>query len=208
MKKQQTVIAVAVIMVAAAVVFISTAVQGLWYAPDQQQSPDSAVTAPASAPAQSADAATVADPPARLIIPSLNINAAAQATGVNAKGNMVAPSNFTDVAWYKYGPAPGQAGGAVIAGHVDNGLALAGVFKHLQDIALGSDIYVTTKQGRKLHFLVADVRSYPYDEVPTQLLFAPGGDARLNLITCDGTWLPTQKTYDHRLVVSAQLQPN
>src|SRR6185503_17165796 len=108
--------------------------------------------------------------------------------------NMGTPSNFTDVAWYKYGTVPGQVGSAVIDGHVDNGLALAGVFKHLTDIKNGADVYVITKEGTKIHFVVQDIQSYPYKSVPTTLLFNQKDRARLNLVTCAGTWVPGDKT--------------
>lgn len=139
--------------------------------------------------------------PARLIIPSLNINASVQDLGINSIGNLQAPDNFVDVGWYKYGTVPGYVGSAVIDGHVDNGLGLAGVFIHLDSIKVGDDVYVQTNSGDKLLFVVADVEVYPYQDVPTQQVFAQTDAARLNLITCDGTWVNGQDTYSQRLVV-------
>ena len=145
--------------------------------------------------------------PDRLIIPALKIDASVQQTGVKADGSMGTPSNFTDVAWYKYGPIPGQVGSAVIDGHVDNGLALAGVFKHLADIKVGDDVYVQQKDGSKLHFVVIEIEIYPYKDAPPQKIFGQNDMARLNLITCDGTWVKNDKTYDERLVVFTKLVP-
>lgn len=139
--------------------------------------------------------------PSRLIIPSLSVNADVQDLGVNSIGNMQAPDNFVDVGWYKYGTVPGYVGSAVIDGHVDNGLGLAGVFIHLNEIQAGDDVYVQTIGGDMLHFVVQDVTPYPYQNVPTQLVFAQSDAARLNLITCDGTWVNGQDTYNERLVV-------
>lgn len=119
---------------------------------------------------------------------------------------MGTPSNFTDVAWYKYGPVPGALGSAVIDGHVDNGLALAGVFKHLVDIKIGDRVTTVTRDGSQLQFAVVAIETYPYQDTPSSTIFATATDtARLNLITCEGTWVPGGKTYDHRLVVYTQL---
>ena len=129
-----------------------------------------------------------------------------QDVGTNGAGDMSDPSNFTDVAWYKYGTVPGQIGSAVIDGHVDNGLSLAGVFKHLKDIQSGDDIYVVTESGQKLHFVVSSVDSYPYKDAPTAQIFEQNDKAYLKLLTCTGAWVPGDRTYDHRLVVTAVLE--
>lgn len=184
----------------AAVVFIWTAVRALWYAPEMQ--------VPAPELERSAPAAVV-DPddlPKRLEIPKLQVDAAIQHVGINAEGNMAAPSNFTDVGWYKYGPVPGMIGSAVIDGHVDNGLKLAGVFKKLDQLAIGDDIYVETQSGKKLHFKVTEVSTYNYKEAPLERIFKRDDKVRLNLITCDGDWVKTAKTYEERRVVYTELQ--
>jgi LPXTG-site transpeptidase (sortase) family protein len=143
--------------------------------------------------------------PARLLIPALGINARVQYVGINGLGDMGTPNNFTDVAWYKNGVVPGQAGSAVMDGHVDNGLALAGVFKHLADIKVGDSVYVATEDGSQLHFVVYDIEIYPYKDVPMQTIFAQTDAAHLNVITCEGAWVPVGKTYDHRIVVYTKL---
>jgi len=165
--------------------------------------PGGGTLAPTTTPAVTTN--RPAEEPARLLIPSIGVDAKVQLVGVNAKGNMGVPSNFTDVAWYRYGTAPGQLGSAVIDGHVDNGLALAGVFKHLSDAKLGDDIQVVTKEGSTLHFTVDEIETYPLDAVPLDKVFNRKDTARLTLITCTGSWVKNQKTYDTRLVVYAHL---
>ena len=146
------------------------------------------------------------DYPVRLKIPSLGIDANVQQTGLTKSGAMGVPTNFTDAAWYKNGPLPGEVGSAVMDGHVDNGLSLPGVFKHLGDLKVGDDIYVTTKSGKELHFTVEETANYPYNDVPTERIFTRADRPRLNLITCDGKWIRAEKTYDERLVVYAVLK--
>jgi len=143
--------------------------------------------------------------PARLRIPSIGVNAAVDPVGIAHSGAMMPPPNFTDVGWYKWGPVPGQTGSAVIDGHVDNGLSLAGVFKHLSDVKVGDDLYVDTKDGTTLHFRVADIEIYPYQSAPTALIFGRSDKPRLNLITCDGQWVKGGHTYNERLVIYGEL---
>lgn len=193
-------IVVALIVAAALSIFVWTLVHALFYAPETV---GAAPSASASIPALTA--AATSSLPSRLIIPSLSINANIQRVGVNAEGSMRAPDNFTDVSWYEYGTVPGNIGSAVIAGHVDNGLGLDGVFKHLSELRINDELYLLTAGGTMLHFKVSDIETYPYQSVPTETLFAQNDAARLNLITCDGAWVRGHDTYDHRIVIYTRL---
>jgi sortase (surface protein transpeptidase) len=192
---------VATITIAAGVVFIATLVRATVYAPDPDVASSTLV---AAAPAREA---SLGDLPRRLRIPALGISAYVRHVGVNAQGNMATPGNFTDVGWYKYGTVPGFMGSAVIDGHVDNALSLDGVFKHLGDLKEGDDIYIDTASSTALHFVVREAVSYPSEDVPAEKVFKADDAARLNLITCDGTWVQGKKEYDRRLVVYAVLAP-
>jgi LPXTG-site transpeptidase (sortase) family protein len=141
--------------------------------------------------------------PQRLVISKLGVDAKVQYVGITAKGTMGIPSNFKDVAWYKYGPKPGEYGSAVIAGHLDNGLGLAAVFKKLGDLVPGDEIEVSDSKGVMRTFRVEKTEVYDYDKFPSKEVFSEGNGLRLNLITCDGVWLKDKRSYDKRLVVFA-----
>lgn len=198
MTRKAIIFFIAIGSVFGAVVFLVTATGSLWYLPDTE------VPAPELELGE-AQVVTAKDYPRRLKIPALRIDAGVQEVGVNAKGNMAAPNNFTDVGWYKYGPPPGFLGSAVITGHVDNALALPGVFKRLRELKIGDDIFVETNDGRELRFRITEIQRYPYSRVPLNILFARRDLPRLNLITCGGDWLPEERIYDERLVVYAEL---
>lgn len=141
---------------------------------------------------------------ARLLIPAIDVDANVQSVGRGRSGNMAVPTNFTDVGWYRYGPIPGQTGSAVIDGHVDNGLGMDAVFKNIDTLQPGADIYVEAG-GAEKHFVVEDVETYNAADVPTDILFNRDDTARLNLITCAGTWSQNKRAYDERTVVYAVL---
>jgi LPXTG-site transpeptidase (sortase) family protein len=144
--------------------------------------------------------------PVRLQIPSIGVNAKVEQVGKKDDGSMGTPSTFGDVAWYAPGSAPGQAGNAVIDGHVNNALTTAGVFEHLSQVALGDTITVLNASGTPINFTVTKVEEYPADSAPAASIFAVTGPSQLVLITCDGSWVPNQKTFDKRLVVFASLK--
>jgi hypothetical protein len=189
----------------AVAVFSLTLVRSLWV-----DTSDSEVPVPAAALSTSTlpleiDEPSHPAPPSRLVIPSLGIDAHIKGVGLTASGNMATAGNFTDVGWYKFGTVPGMRGSAVVDGHVDNGLSLDGVFKHLGDIKSGDDIYVITDMGDSLHFKVSSVVAYDYRSVPADLIFNDKTGIKLKLITCSGSWVSGDKTYDKRLVVTADL---
>ncbi len=144
--------------------------------------------------------------PDRLIIPAISVDATVQKVGLTKTGAIGIPNNFTDAAWYKNGPRPGEVGNAVIDGHVDNAIALAGVFKHLKEVKVGDDIYVMDASSTPIHFVVSSVDAYSYTDFPTEEVFGKIDKHLLRLITCGGTWIQEHKTYDTRLVVTAMLQ--
>lgn len=151
--------------------------------------------------------------PAEIIVPSLGIRAPVENIGLTAAGAIGTPDNFTSVGWYAAGPPPGKAGTALIDGHVDNGLGLAGVFKHLSEAKLGDEVRVVTRDGKILTFKIIAVRSYDYDHTPSAVLLGPPtsvvsispGLSFINLVTCAGSWLEARKTYNQRLIVTAIL---
>ena len=186
---------------AAVIVFGTTLVHALLYNPDTEL----IAINTSESPHVAAHATSPDNYPVRLIIPSISVDSNVQYVGITTHGTMSVPNNFTDVGWYKYGVVPGATGSAVMAGHVDNALALPGVFKSLQDLKKGDDVYVVAKDGTKLHFVVDDTESYGVTEAPAERIFDESGPPRLNLVTCEGTWIQSEHQYDHRFVVYTHL---
>lgn len=190
-------------MLVGALVFVSTILRTVAYSPEAE------VIVPPTTTPSSIPAPLPGEYPARLAIPSLNIDAAVQHLGLVAGNRMQAPAGFADAGWFKYGTVPGEPGTAVMYGHYDNGLGLPGVFKHLSDIQIGDLVIATTKDGEKRTFRVVSKQTYPYQAVPQSVLGETSDDApRISLITCAGKGIRDDSigfTYDERLVVMTEL---
>ncbi len=137
--------------------------------------------------------------PYTLFIPHLNLTAPVVTTGLEADGRMAVPNNFTEVGLFGGGARPGEAGTSIMGAHVDNGGSTPGVFKHLEDLKVGDDIYVTGTQT--IHYKVTAVKVYDKNEQQTDDIFYSANGSHLNLITCHGRWLSSENTYAQRLVV-------
>lgn len=146
--------------------------------------------------------------PMELLVPRLGIAAAVQPVGTTAVGVMGTPSGkrkYRDVGWYKAGPAPGESGNAVIAGHLDNGFGFSAVFRDLEILVVGDVILTKTADGKELHFVVEKVVAYDNNAAAAQEVFQTSGPSKLVLITCTGDWQFWKMQYTKRLAVYASL---
>jgi sortase (surface protein transpeptidase) len=168
-----------------------------------------ATLTPTETPAPTATATPTppqAAAPVRLIVPRLHLDTAIEAKGNDSAGHMDVPADWNHVAWYNLGPKPGEAGGAVIAGHYDTGTGAPASFFYLSALQPGDVMYVVDEANRVLTFKVADKRNYEYDLFPVEEVFNDLSGRKLNLITCSGIWDHALHNYTNRLVVFTELQ--
>jgi LPXTG-site transpeptidase (sortase) family protein len=159
----------------------------------------SAIVTPLPKSAIQAEVSGVA--PEKILIPSIGVDADIEDVGIARSGNMGVPEKYQNVGWYRYGPVPGEVGNAVIAGHLDRGKdSKPAVFYNLGKLRVGDYVYIVS-EGKKLQFKVREIGLVDYYNPPLERIFGTTTKAMLNLITCDGTWIPEKKTYDERLVV-------
>jgi len=143
--------------------------------------------------------------PKRIIIPAVDIDAGFEFVGLSPDGAMDVPKDPSNVAWYQLGPRPGEAGNAVLAGHVDWGGKTA-VFWRLGELKPGDVIEIVAADARKYEFVVQWQQWYDADRAPVEQVFGQSGDAELTLITCGGTFDRQRRQYLSRLVVRAHLR--
>lgn len=142
--------------------------------------------------------------PIGLTIRAIGVEAPVEAYGVNRRtGEMDVPTNVRDVAWYQYGPSPGQAGSAVLAAHVDLASQGAGVFFNLRQLEPGDVVEVEYDDGSRQTFRVEARVQYDKTEIPLDVIFATDGPPVLTLITCGGGFNPSIESYDSNVVVYA-----
>jgi LPXTG-site transpeptidase (sortase) family protein len=140
--------------------------------------------------------------PTRLRIPALGIDASVAALGVAASGEMEVPTDAQTVAWYEYGPSPGQEGSAVLAAHVDyNGVR--GVFFDLAQLDRGDQVTVELRRGPARTFTIEERASVEKEVLPIDELFRRDGHPVLTLITCGGEFDAAARSYRSNVVVRA-----
>jgi hypothetical protein len=145
--------------------------------------------------------------PVRLVLPAAGLDAPIDQVGVRDDGQMAIPENVDRVGWYRFGPAPGQPGSAVLAGHVDDDQQGLGVLARLRTAEPGDEVRVTDADGTTTRWRVVARETITKEVLPLAELFRRDGPPRLTLITCGGPFLPEFGSYRDNVVVVAELLP-
>lgn len=141
--------------------------------------------------------------PTSFAVPGLGIRMPVEAEGVAATGEMALRPDPAELAWYRHGPRPGDAQGAVVlAAHLDAPGYGIGPLAELHRLRPG-DVLTVMAGGVVHRYTVLDVRSVSKADLDLDALFARSGPPRLHVVTCGGDFDEEQRRYDQNVVVSA-----
>lgn len=153
-------------------------------------------------------AATLLLVPTNIKVPDLGIDAEVITLTMGEDRILPIPDNGRVVAWYSYGARLGEAGNAVLAGHVDWNRE-RGVFWRLREAQPGQTITLSAGTGPQYDYVVEWVREYPEDSPEGLTTLWPETDeTTITLVTCSGRFDAATRTYESRKVVRAKLVGN
>ena len=139
--------------------------------------------------------------PTRLRITSLGVDQPLEVLGLGPTGELKPPNSYEKPGWFGKGVVPGDAGPAVIAGHVDSTKGPA-VFFELHTLR-ADDVIEVLRGDQWVSFRVTGLQRYPKDEFPSERVYGPTPFAELRLITCGGTFDRRARSYRDNIVVYA-----
>ena len=142
--------------------------------------------------------------PVRVQVPAIGVDSALMQLGLRADGSLQVPPSGFPAGWYTGAPTPGELGPAILAGHVDWG-GKPGVFYHLRDLQPGAEVTVTRQDGSSAVFRVTEVKQYPKNKFPTDVVYGDLDHPGLRLITCGGSFDRQTRNYDDNIVAFADL---
>jgi sortase (surface protein transpeptidase) len=165
--------------------------------------PAQAGSAPPAPVVLTTPTARPAPAPARVSIPAIGVDSVLTGIGVDGSGALVPPADVDQAGWFAAGPAPGEVGPAVLAGHVDDRTGPA-VFFRLEELTAGDQVVVTRSDGQPVAFTVTRVAAYPKSGFATTEVYGPTTGPELRLITCGGTFDRSRRSYEDNVVVFAR----
>jgi sortase (surface protein transpeptidase) len=199
----------AAVLVAAGLALAGVAAHAVSLTP----APDPSTTIPSgvstSVPAQASPAAVKAlarSVPVRVVIPAIGVAAPVTQVGLGQDRTVQTPplADHNLAGWYKYGVTPGQAGSAVIVGHVDSSTGPS-VFFRLKDLRRGDVVRISLADGRLAVFAVDGVQVTSKAAFPAQAVYRDTSYPSLRLVTCGGPFDDATGHYLDNIVVYAHL---
>ncbi|WP_027343552.1 class F sortase [Hamadaea tsunoensis] len=145
--------------------------------------------------------------PVEIQIPKIGVDAPVVPTGVADNGSIEVPplSSPGFAGWYRYGPSPGEAGSAIIVGHVDTRATGPAVFFSIGSLRRGDQVRVKRDDGSTALFTVDGAEVVPKDRFPAAEVHKGGPAALLRLITCGGRFDYQARSYLDNIIVYATL---
>ncbi|MGW3602645.1 class F sortase [Micromonospora sp. NPDC005161] len=140
-------------------------------------------------------------PPTRVRVPRIGVDSALTVLGLDRAGTLIPPTDFDTAGWYGGGPAPGDTGPAVLAGHLDSRRGPA-VFARLGELRPGDRVEVWRGRQR-LSFRVTGSLRTRKDRFPTAVVYGPTPGPELRLVTCGGDFDRRRGHYRDNVVVFA-----
>lgn len=173
------------------------------------------LTPPPKKPARAAPVTTTTVPvvggtaltparPTHLRIPAIDVSATVTSLGIHPDQTVEVPARPDEAGWYRLGSHPGEAGSAVILGHVDSTRGPA-VFYRLRSLTRGDEIAVRASDGSVTHFEVTSISTYANADFPAQKVYRSTGPPGLALVTCGGRYDAAHGGYQANVVVYADL---
>jgi hypothetical protein len=142
--------------------------------------------------------------PVEVRIGSIDVSAAVRPMGIKPDRTVEVPADPDDVGWYSLGARPGQAGSAVLLGHVDSVHGPA-VFARLSSLSPGAAVDIVSSDGSTARFEVTRSATYPNDHFPADEVYRMTGDPRIARVTCGGGYDAARGGYQANVVVYAAL---
>jgi hypothetical protein len=144
--------------------------------------------------------------PIQLAVPSIGLTAPLLGLGLDGKGAPELPpfSQPRTAGWLRDSVTPGEAGTAVLVGHVDTHTGPA-VLWNLSAVRPGARVEVSRLDGTTALFTVDELRTFPRTRFPSARVYGAGPDAQLRIITCGGAFDRAHQEYTGNVVLFAHL---
>ncbi|KJK33986.1 peptidase C60, partial [Lentzea aerocolonigenes] len=133
--------------------------------------PVQTTTTPPSAP-PGVDKGMPPSEPTELRIPKIGAKSSLVPLGLNPDETVEVPpvEQPMQAGWYKLARTPGEAGPAVVLGHVD-GNKQPGIFFRLKELVEGDEVEVSRKDGTTAKFRVRKTEQIAKNSFPTEAVY-------------------------------------
>ncbi len=142
--------------------------------------------------------------PTRLYTTNKEIDVFLEEVTVEEGGILGVPSEWNNGGWYKRSAKPGEDGNIIIDGHYDTNSGAPAAFWGLKNLEVSDRVFLVDEVGRNFEYQITDLIYVDIQDSNRIDVLNKSEGSTLTLITCGGVWLPSDGTYNKRLIVKAQ----
>lgn len=143
--------------------------------------------------------------PTELRVNRVAIKASLISVGLELDGSTKIPDEYGLAGWYNLAPTPGEAGPAIIVGHVDNWQRGPSIFWRLHEVIPGDIVEVDRADNGTIKFRVDEVKQFPRHNLPVEKIYGDIDYAGIRIMTCGGTFDSQAQEYDQNTIVFGTL---
>jgi sortase (surface protein transpeptidase) len=141
--------------------------------------------------------------PVKILIPAIGVSARILPLDLNADRTLQVPASFGAAGWFRGAAEPGEAGPAIVVGHVDS-VSGPDVFYRLRALRKNDVITIVAKDGSTIRYTVTAMVAAPKNDFPTKMVYGKTPKPTLRLITCDGAFNSSTGHYVDNYIVFAK----
>jgi sortase family protein len=138
--------------------------------------------------------------PCRIAIPSIHVDAKVIRLGLNPDGTLEVPTDFSLTGWWAGGTQPGEAGPAVVVGHIDSKSGPA-VFYRLRKLKPGAMVKIWRAGESMVRYRVTGMTEVPKNDFPSKRVYGDLSYPGLRLVTCGGAFNSAIGHYVDNIIV-------
>lgn len=142
--------------------------------------------------------------PTRLYTTNKEIDVLLEEVTVEEGGILGTPSEWNNGGWYKRSAKPGEDGNIIIDGHYDTSNGSPAAFWGLKNLEVSDKVFLVDEVGRNFEYQITELIYVDIQDSNRIDVLNESEGSTLTLITCGGVWLPSDGTYNKRLIVKAQ----
>ena len=148
---------------------------------------------------------------ARLVIPSIGVDAPIVPESTTGSGSSLAltiPKSVNQVAWFEGSPPgtgalPGAPGDALLAGHVDSASQGPGALYELSHLSTGADIEIVGSNGQATVWTASGQPEFLPKAQVADKTWANSGSPSITIVTCGGPFDTATGHYVDNVLVHA-----
>ncbi|MCA9308661.1 MAG: class F sortase [Patescibacteria group bacterium] len=132
------------------------------------------------------------------------IDAKIEEIGLTDSGQLGVPNNPLNAGWYSRSALVGARGNVIIDGHYDSIGGKPAAFWNLKNLKINDKVFLIDDYNRETVYTITAIHYVDIQDSDRIEKLTSSVGKTLTLVTCNGVWVPSEGTYNKRLIIKAE----